>query len=259
MTDHGYMPIIRVEPGMRLSDGQLVKSTMRFDGRETPMCRLGKAVVSANHKVLYNDKWIRVEDHPHATSAGSYGTLVCLNTENHTIPIGDTLFMDYEETDNPRILSEFFRKVEEYYGTAHSEKKTQNPLQYRYTGVTPETSVIMGTGALRRAEDISIGDHIRYGGRIIGVLYHDVESLSTYRGVTFATGTWVRTQRGVEPLLKGTSSENKTRCIQFLTEKGCLGVYSERGETTILDDHEVPSDDIHDWRDNEVQKEPIVV
>jgi hypothetical protein len=223
------------------------------------MCRLGKAVVSANHKVLYQGKWIRVEDHPHAIFAESYGTLVCLNTEKHTIPIGDSLFMDYEETDNPRILSEFFRKVEEYYGTAHSEQKTTNPLKYRYTGVTPGTLVITDTGALRQAEDIKVGDYIRYGDRVIGVLHHDVESTSTYRGVTFATGTWVRTQRGVEPLLSGTPSENKTRCIQFLTEKGCLGVYSDRGETMILDDHEVPLDDIHDWRDNEVQKEPIVV
>jgi hypothetical protein len=259
MTDHGYMPIVCVEPGMRLSDGQLVKSTMRFDGRATPMCQLGKAVVSANHKVLYNGNWIRVEDHPHAIPAESYGTLVCLNTENHTIPIGQTLFMDYEETDNPRILSEFFRRVETYYGTAHSPEKTKNPLKYRYTGVTPGTHVITDTGSLRRAADISIGDYIRYGDRVIGILYHDVDRISTYRGVTFATGTWVRTQRGVEPLLKGTSTDNKTRCIQFLTEKGCLGVYSDRGETLILDDHEVPSDEIHDWRDNEVQKEPIVV
>lgn len=259
MTDHGYMPIVCVEPGMRLSDGQLVKSTMRFDGRATPMCRLGKAVVSANHKVRHEGKWIRVENHPYAIPAESYGTLVCLNTENHTIPIGDTLFMDYEETDNPRILSEFFRKVEEYYGTAHSEQKIRNPLQYRYTGVTPKTLVITDTGGVRKAEDINIGDYIRYGDRVIGILRHDVESISTYRGVSFATGTWVRTQRGVEPLLQGTSSLSKTRCIQFLTEKGCLGVYSDRGETMILDDHEVPSDEIHDWRDNEVQKEPIVV
>ena len=257
MTDRGYMPISSVEPGMRLSDGQLVKSTMRFDGRATPMCTLGKAVVSANHKVLYGGKWIRVENHPHATPAHSYGTLVCLNTEKHTIPIGNTIFMDYEETDNPRILSEFFQKVEAYYGNAHSDEKISNPGNYRYTGIVPGTLIVTDTGGIQKAENIVIGDYLRYGERVIGILCHDVPKTSTYRGVTFATGTWVRTQRGVEPLLNGSS--NPKRCIQFLTEKGCIAVYSDRGETVILDDHEVPSDEIHDWRDNEVQKEPIVV
>lgn len=258
MSD-GTIPICLVEPGMRLADGQVVKSVLSFDGSDTPMSMLGDVCVSGNHKVMYENAWIRVEDHPDAKPAPTSRSLYCLNTEKHTIPIAGYLFKDYEETDSPVILGEFFRRVELHYGTAHSPTKIANPLRYRYTGIAPNTAVMMADGMPRLAENIRVGESLRYGGRVIGIVYHRVPATTRHNGIVFSAGTWIRTDYGVEPIL-GLEKVEDIACIQFLTHDGYYAVLDRYArEVMVLDDQEVTDESIHTWRDNEVQKEQLVI
>lgn len=221
------------------------------------MYRVGAIRVSGNHKIVYDRKWIRVEDHPLAEPAECCPRLFCLNTENHTIPIGGFLFKDYEETSNPEILKEFFTKVEQHYGFARSARKKADPVKFRLTGVLPTSSVILEDGTIVKANEVQIGQSLKYGGDVSGVVHHSVKGLSSYKEVGIAPGTWiVPTEGGIVPITE-IQSETQYEYIQFITDSCHYAVASSTGEFVILDDHEVDDDRIHNWRDLEVQKEMV--
>lgn len=252
-TVRGAVSIKDVRPGDRLIDGQFVRSVLEFDGSETKMYAIGSIVVSGNHKI-WNGKWIRVEDHPLAVSAPPCDRLWCLNTENHVISIGGFKFKDYEETSDPIILSEFFRKVELHYGYFHSALKEAEPEKYCYTGVAPTESLVLIGGTHVKAGDVKIGDLLKYGGRVEGIVRHRVDGSTTYMGSKIAPGTWVYSKHGVVPITEK-KTEEPQEYVQFITELCQYAVVgSDAAEFIVLDDHEVPDDEIHTWRDNEIQK-----
>jgi hypothetical protein len=253
-TTEGVLPIHAVRPGMKLADGQLVRSTLVFDSLGTKMYRIGTIQVSGNHKVKFEGKWIRVEDHPLAVESDPCERLICLNTENHTIPIGGFYFKDYEETSDPDILSEFFRRVENHYGFLHSREKNTNPTKYRYTGIFPSNHVILDDSSIVMAKEVQIGDLLKYGGEVEGIVHHRVEGMTTYKNVSISPGTWILNEHGVVPITEVKSGETYDY-IQFITRQCHYAVASPTGEFVILDDHEVADDEIHTWRDNEIQKE----
>lgn len=251
----GVIPMCGIRPGMRLADGQLVQSVLEFDGHATQMFSVGSIQVSGNHKIFHEGKWIRVEDHPLAEPTDPCPRLFCLNTENHTIPIGGFVFKDYEETSDPRILAEFFEKVEEYYGFARSAKKKADPVKFRLTGLLAGSSVILEDGSIVKADEVRIGQSLKYGGEVEGIVHHILSGLSSYKGVGIAPGTWIVPQEGGVVPITDLQSEDTHNYIQFLTDSCHYAVASPTGEFVILDDHEVPDDRIHTWRDNEIQKE----
>lgn len=100
----GFIPVKSVQTGDVFSTGSKVTATFSFIADGQPMVRLpGDILVSTNHYVQYKDKWIRSDEHPRATqvepwSGGSTRPLICFNTNDHRIPVGDFVFLDYDET-----------------------------------------------------------------------------------------------------------------------------------------------------------------
>lgn len=264
MSDEGVEMISKIQPGQYLRSGALVKSVLVFDGTKTVMKRLGKVYVSGNHKVLHGGKWIRVEDHPEAVGAPSFKHIYCLNVEgDHTIQSEGYTFKDYEETDNPIILRKFFEQVEAYYGTLTCPPKLENPLKYRYTGVRPSsTFIIMSSAAgdvAKLASEVRIGDVLNNQSRVQAIIHHNNVRMSSFENGTFALGTWVkRDSRGITPVLEeeSGSEDDYANVVQFIVEGSQYDILTTcGGRFTVLDDHEVPDEDIHDWRDEQIQKE----
>jgi hypothetical protein len=256
MLGEGVESIRNIQPGQYLRSGALVKSVLVFDGTRTEMKRLGKVHVSSNHKVLHNGKWIRVEEHPDAAASPSFKHIYCLNVEDHTIQSEGYVFKDYEETDNPDILSEFFRRVEAHYGTLTSRQKLANPLKYRYTGVRPSTFIVMEDDVVKVARDVRVGDVLGNSKRVQSIIRHSRVQMSSFEGGSFAIGTWIADYaRGVIPVLEEECDEYAD-VVQFIVEGSKYDVLTPYGGLfTVLDDHEVPDEDIHDWRDEQIQKE----
>jgi hypothetical protein len=255
-TSDGTIPIQAVRPGMRLADGQIVRSVLEFDSLGTKMYTIGSIRVSGNHKIMLEGRWIRVENHPLAQEAPPCERVFCLNTENHTIHIGGFQFKDYEETSNPVILSEFFRRVQAYYGGYVSVEKIENPEKYRYTGIVSSAHVIMDDNSLVLARNVKIGDVLKYGGEVDGIAHHRIEGVSVYKDIPIAPGSWILNEDGVIPITEIHSTKTQDY-IQFITRVCHYAVASPTGEFVILDDHEVSDEDIHTWRDNEIQKEVV--
>ena len=251
-----------IRPGQYLRSGALVKSTLVFDGARTEMKRLGKVYVSGNHKVLHNGKWIRVENHPEAVASPSFKRIYCLNVEGeHTIQSEGYTFKDYEETDSPEILRKFFEQVEAHYGTLTSRQKLADPLKYRCTGVRPSTFIVMrgaSSEVVKPASEVRIGDILNNDSRVQAIIHHTRARMSSFEGSTFALGTWIKhSSRGVTPVLEEEGEDEYADVvIQFIVEGSQYEVLTHYGgRFTVLDDHEVPDDDIHDWRDEQIQKE----
>ena len=259
MLGEGVEKIRDIQPGQYLRSGALVKSVLVFDGTRTEMKRLGKVHVSGNHKVLHDGKWIRVEEHPDAAASPSFKHIYCLNVEDHIIQSEGYTFKDYEETDNPDILSEFFRRVEAHYGRLTCPQKLKNPMDYRYTGVRPSTFIVMEDDVVKVARDVRVGDVLGNGKRVMATIRHSRVRMSSYEGGSFALGTWMEHRHsGITPAIEEEyDTDDYSDAVQFIVEGSRYEVLTcYGGRFVILDDHEVSNDDaIHDWRDEQIQKE----
>jgi hypothetical protein len=80
-----------------LNNDNSVTSVYRIDGKDVEMYLLGNTRVSAGHKVLFNDNFITVSQHPDAVPTTGSANLVCINTEKRTFNIGPYTFMDFTE------------------------------------------------------------------------------------------------------------------------------------------------------------------
>jgi len=250
------LPMYCLQAGMKLSNGKIIRSVIHFSGAGTDMYQLGEIFVSGNHKVRYNKKWIRVETHPHAKKSIKCGTLYCLNVEDHVIPIDSYEFLDYEETDNPEILREFFKEAEKQHGTRRNPERYQNPLENRYTGVRYYTKILMDDGRLVRADNIRIGDTLAQNNVVIGIIEHCLKDYVVYDGIAFAPGTSLVFDDGLHSLTSDRKrSSTSIKFIQFITMLGTYHMCHEDRLYKILDDQETTDDDVHTRRDIEIQKE----
>jgi hypothetical protein len=262
--------IANVEPGDILANGKVVKSTLEFDGMETPMVslgghlggHLGDVVVSGNHKVLHEGRWIRADTHPDAAESPHCPRIYCLNVEGRELSIGEYTFKDYEETDDPAILEGFFRRVEESHGSLRTpEKTTDMPLKYRFTGVHSATRVMMEDGRLKQAGCVLVGERLMHGGSVIGKAVHDSVERTYYRGCTLALGTWIHDVdgRGIFPAFESPQINlGRDQVVQFLTENARYAImpYDEsENEIIIADIRETTDPAIWEWRSFEVQKQ----
>jgi hypothetical protein len=110
----------------------------------------------------------------------------------------------------------------------------------------------MESGDMTPACSIQIGDHLALGGVVKGVIHHRISGQALHNTRALAPGTWVLEEDGLVPALYIDNYE-KHDYIQFITEHCKYSL----GDMVILDDHEVDDDEIHTWRDLEVQKEMI--
>jgi len=240
--------------GDMLYGGQEVESIMMFDGSNTPMVNIDGVTVSGNHKVLYHKHWISCKDHPDAIPVANRSVIVCLNTSSHTIPIKDMLFKDYEETDD---IYEFYQDVSNYYGLSEIP-----PLrfQYRTTGFAKDfTDIVMSDNTVKGIDDIRLGDNVKEGGRVIGIIVHKLNfaKVEVGNGIFVAPGTMTFKDvlTTAAPALYSPYGKpiGDGICINLITENSIVVAIDLDGrEFRFLDDHEVPDSHIHDKRDQKV-------
>lgn len=254
MEDGTHSLLRDVRVGSVLFGGHKVESVLTFDGTRTPMVDLVGIQLSGNHKVLYNDKWIRAEKHPHVIPAKSVRRLICLNTDTHQIPIMNFMFKDYEETDDIEV---FNKRVGEYYLSDPPDRS-----KYKVSGFHSSTFVVLANSEFKRIKDIEIGDKLLGGQAVIGKVVHKIEAPFVDKdGVFMAPGTVCRNFDGlhIAAEIGYESSEVKDAlCYQLLTETAQFVVMTaDFRYIMVLDDQEVPSYAIHSERDSGILCEKI--
>ena len=152
-----------------LEDGSKVLSTYRFMADGQRMVSLHGIEVSTNHFVKYKDTFIEAKDHPDAIPAPSWSggqsrPLICLDTDNHVIPIGDLIFSDWDETNiiDTKIMNE--------NETILNNKLTLDTF-YNWNfqpALSPSIQVLKKNNKYVSCEEVVLGDELS-GGRVVGI------------------------------------------------------------------------------------------
>jgi hypothetical protein len=193
------VPIKEVRIGDVLKDGQRVTATFQFaaDGqrmvrlaKQTDIAKLGgsQILVSTNHYILHNG-WIPSEEHPDAKpaadwSGGAERPLICLNTDTHTIPIGDYVFRDYDETSEGdaeamKMATDILNGRE---GTPWVRPRPNSEMACH-----PQTKIKVKDGVVP-ASLVRLGMELSHG-KVVGIVKKECSEICEVDGEYFAAGT----------------------------------------------------------------------
>jgi hypothetical protein len=172
-----------------------VTSLFRFLGDGQTMCNLNGCIVSTNHYVLHNGKWIHAADHPAAVPAGEWAggltrPLICFNTSTHQFPVNGFVFRDYDETDDGDVAT-----MEYSAGSVNGtpSKTTLNPGDY-ITCCHPDLQICLKDGSTAPAKDISLGTELSQG-KVIGFIQKECTRCCWIDGEAYGIGTLIWRQK----------------------------------------------------------------
>jgi hypothetical protein len=177
----GLIPLADVKVGdSLLPGGARVTAKFHFNGEGQGMVNLGEVTVSTNHYVKHSGRWIMAADHPDAIPLGPYGrrSLICLNTDTHTIPIGGFLFRDYDETNTADKETMRFveSRVNGSTASAAAESAAAAPSKpYTFTDSTAafqrSSRIKLKDGSYKAARNLQLGDELSTGSKVVGILH----------------------------------------------------------------------------------------
>ena len=187
------IPIREVKIGDILNSGDRVTATFAFWADGQPMVIFPDGtLVSTNHYMLYNEKWIQSIDHPDAIRVSDWNggierPLICLNTDSHTFPIGNYIFRDYDETSegdeaamNAALLS-------------LNGKESESTVKDSIMACHPLTSILLHSDEkvpVLFAKDIQLGMRVSTG-VVHGIIKKETNAYCSFKGYHFAPGTSV--------------------------------------------------------------------
>lgn len=134
----GVIPISHIRVGDVLREGCTVTAVIKCLANGVKLYTYEGVVVSGEHLVHENGVWMYVKD---STKSIPYigenpEFIYCLNTSNHQVPIGDTVFADYEEIEETPNYETFsaFDTVTTAMG--------KTPLAHTYPGMRTYDGII---------------------------------------------------------------------------------------------------------------------
>lgn len=173
-----------------------VTARFAFLGDGQSMVKLGQTIVSTNHFLKYNEKWIRAEEHPDAQPQGVWAggveaPLICLNTSDHMIPIDNHIFCDYDETEeaNEDTMKFIESRINAGFPSSVPPKSYSNVLD-------PSIEIQLKGQKTKSLSQVQLGDMTETG-QVIGIVDReitDVVTLSTGEKMGAGTLVWNGTQ-----------------------------------------------------------------
>lgn len=188
MNDGTSKMISEISVGEKVVNNILITAKIVVETKGSIMYNLKGIIVSDSHNVKYNDKWIRVNEHPAAVKIEQYNEpyLYCINTENKLIEINDNLFTDWDE-----IYDEELEKIKnvKIKNVMFNSNKTLNYSmddlivnnsdihKYLDGGFEKNTGVTLKNGIIKNIKNVSIGDVLENGERVYGCVEIDGTNL----------------------------------------------------------------------------------
>ena len=191
------VPIIDIKVGDKLTGQSTVDSIYRFTADGQSMVRLGNIMVSSNHFILYNGRWVMAKDHGKAVEAkdwsgGIQRPLVCLTTSNHKIVIDGNVFADYDEAEEGNAVTQDW--VSSSLNGTSFRKSTPHPDSSYEIGSPSHTKVLTLNGYVA-LKDIKLGDMITEKSKVVGIQTSSATSFcKLHRGQEVATGSLIWSQ-----------------------------------------------------------------
>jgi hypothetical protein len=220
MNDGSYKSIANVKLGEPLKDNNRVIAKIVSEV-STPMYSLNNVLVSSDHLVQYNNKWVRVRDCPHAKPI-QYNdpNVVCFVTSSGIIDIQNTLFKDYLDIHCETKYLHIRHLIEKHLNkdTFYQSTDTCNDM---LTGFHPNIPVNVNNVVGMVEIDTGVLTMYLLNGNI----------LSGNALVQYYPGFWVRVHDHPDAEYIGHNTE---KMMQYITTDG--NVYINDNNKTIIRD-----------------------
>lgn len=155
-----------IKVGMILEDENVVTAIIEMACLDD-LYELNKVICTGEHMVQFNNKWIKVKNHPNSNKLNiNYEKVYCINTSNKTIKINNTIFGDYDELDKNKI-NEIKIKCDKYLPKVFNLGDIH---KYLDGGFEENTIIEMFDGHSVKIKDIKVNDVLKYGERVIGIV-----------------------------------------------------------------------------------------
>ena len=164
----GLIPIRNVILGDTLQNNTTVTSYYTFMADGQPMVSLYGIVVSTNHFVKYKNEFIEAKDHPQAVpiaswSGGESRPLICLDTTDHTIPINNILFSDWDEST---VVDEKYMLDNEFV-LNNTTPQGKRPWQFQ-PALAETVEVLYSNFTTNKCSEVRLGDQLTTG-KVVGI------------------------------------------------------------------------------------------
>jgi len=164
--------ISEIKPGDILDDSTRITATMKLDLSNNKMYSLNGVIVSEYHQVKYKNQWIFVKDHPESIEIYGYKEpfIYCLNTSSKEILLNGLYFLDWDE-----LYDNSLQKVLNFIGQnkCNSYLDIHRHLDIGFTS----DFVVELLGCNKYITDIKIGDILKTGGKVYGIVEIDGSDL----------------------------------------------------------------------------------
>jgi hypothetical protein len=160
--------IKNINVGDKLSDGSYVTAKIKVTSANLKIYQLNNIIVSESHLVKYNDKWIRVAEHPCAKEiVYNKDLLYCLNTSNKIMEIDGFIFSDWDEIieDKLSILNKINKNIQ-------NVENIHEILDHGFE----ENTIVMN----KKIQEIKIGDILENGAFVYGIVEVETDKLRKY-------------------------------------------------------------------------------
>jgi hypothetical protein len=180
--------ISEIEVGEKIEGNNLITAKIVVETKGSVMYNLNGIIVSDSHLVKYNNKWGRVDEHPHAVKIEQYSEpyLYCINVENKVIEINGNVFTDWDEIyddelekiKNVKIKNVMFNSNKTLnYSMDRLNVNNSDIHRYLDAGFEKNTQITLKNGVIKNIKNISIGDILENGERVYGCVEIDGANL----------------------------------------------------------------------------------
>jgi hypothetical protein len=202
MNNGTYKTIHELQVGEKNAGNYLITAKILVETNGSVMYNLNDVIVSDSHLVKYNNKWMRVDEHPHAVKIEEYDEpyLYCINTENKLIEINGNIFTDWDEIyddelekiKNVKIKNVMFNS-NKTLNYSMDDLNVNNLDIHRYLdgGFDKNTKIILKNGVIKNIKNISIGDVLENGERVYGCVEIDGANLLEQASYNLAKNRYV--------------------------------------------------------------------
>jgi hypothetical protein len=182
--------ICNLQLGDRLQNNSTITAKITVDAANSVMYNLNGITVSDSHIVKYNNKWIRVDEHPHSIKINDYKEpyLYCINTDNKTIELNDVLFTDWDEIfdeDLEKIKNIKLKNVKYKFNVDSNinnlhDINVENMDIHKYLdgGFNGDTIIKLKNGLVKKIKNVNIGDVLENGEKVYGYTEIDGTNLN---------------------------------------------------------------------------------
>jgi hypothetical protein len=180
--------ISEIEVGEKIDGNNLITAKIVVETNGSVMYNLNGVIVSDSHLVKYNNKWMRVDEHPLAVKIEQYNEpyLYCINVENKVIEINSNVFTDWDEIyddelekiKNVKIKNVMYNSNKTLnYSIDHLNVNNSDIHRYLDGGFEKNTQIRLKNGVIKNIKNISIGDILENGERVYGCVEIDGANL----------------------------------------------------------------------------------